>query len=657
MGVRGSVTVALWSWLWVVAGPRPTLAYGDGGPVAGARREKPMAVAAGGASDELIVKARAIFGRLPDRMPGSREDTPAMIRLGERLFFEKGLSVNRTQSCNTCHRVDGNRAGVDNMATSTGAHAKRGARNSPTVFNAGYQVAQFWDGRAADLVEQARGPMLNPMEMAMPDEKTCLERLREPPYPQMFREAFPNQGPCTLKHAARTIAAFEHTLVSRSRFDDFLDGDRGALAPQERQGLALFMELGCTSCHHSQLVGGTLLNKAGIFHPYKNQRDAGRFAITERETDRFVFKVPSLRNVTLTAPYFHDGQVATLAEAVDLMAWMQLDKKLSVRQIELLLRFLTSLADTRRTTAPPSAADRPKWRAPETARLLGGEAGELVRRGHALLCDTCDLLGPAAGDPTRRFSGSGLSCGDCHPNEGAKPYGIPWVGVTFHYPRVDFRFARKATLEDRINDCMVRSLNGRPLPDNGGEMKAMVAYMTWLSRDVDKSIAGRRTPGIAVPDRAADPGAGAEVFGQHCQSCHAADGSGYRPLSAGAKGRRVTPPLWGAESFNTGAGMHRVLTAAGFIKGNMPLGTPWDRPVLTDEQAYDVAAYINSLPRPAMEGLERDYPDRSKKPVDCPYPPYADDFPQSQHQFGPFPPILKAREKARENQENNASTE
>ena len=357
-----------------------------------------------------------------------------------------------------------------------------------------------------------------------------------------------------------------------------------------------------------------------------------------------MFKVPSLRNVTLTSPYYHDGQVATLPEAVDLMAWMQLDRKLSGAEIELLLRFLTTLADKPRTTAQPPREARPQWTAPDIAGIPNDERGKLIRRGRDLLGHTCSLLGQGSDDPLRRFNGSGENCCHCHPNEGTKPYGIPWVGVVYRYPHNSSRTGRVATVEDRINDCFIRSLNGRALPGESAEMKAMVAYMTWLSNGSAKNIAGTGAVSIAVPNRAADIDAGREVYREYCQACHGPDGAGYRSLSAGPEGEHVAPPLWGPKSYNNGAGMARVLTAAGFIKANMPLGTPWDRPALSDDQAFDVAAYIDSQPRPVMPGLDKDYPDRSKKPIDCPYPPYADQFSQAQHQFGPFPPIQKARE-------------
>jgi thiosulfate dehydrogenase len=199
-------------------------------------------------------------------------------------------------------------------------------------------------------------------------------------------------------------------------------------------------------------------------------------------------------------------------------------------------------------------------------------------------------------------------------------------------------------LRDRINGCMQRSMNGRPLPRDSVEMIAMEAYINSLGAQFAVMGESRREssePGAFVePDRAADPDAGRDVYEQNCQVCHGADGQGLR-ASADPEDGYVFPPLWGPDSFNDGAGMHRVLTAARFIKARMPFG----KPGLTDDQAFDVAAYINSHPRPEMSNLEQDYPDRTDKPIDSPYPPYADPFPREQHRYGPFRPIREYYER------------
>jgi len=296
---------------------------------------------------ELRARAKAFILPLPDKMPGAEKDLPAQIELGQKLYFEKRLSVNGKQSCNDCHLVDQNRAGVDNEPTSEGAHGKRGDRNSPTTLNAGFHFAQFWDGRAKDLVEQAKGPVLNPGEMAMPDEKEVVKRLEaDARYPQLFKAAFPGEvSPISYHNFARAVAAFERTLITHDRFDDFLKGDDRALNAQELQGLNLFLTIGCTTCHVGPTIGGNMYQKAGIIHPYANTNDMGRFKVTGEEWDQYRFKVPSLRNVALTYPYFHDGQVRDLGSAVKQMAYMQLGKELADKEIAALVAFLNSLSD------------------------------------------------------------------------------------------------------------------------------------------------------------------------------------------------------------------------------------------------------------------------------------------------------------------------
>ncbi len=302
---------------------------------------------------ELRVKAKAFIQPLPDKMPGAEKDTAAQIALGKKLYFERRLSVNGKQSCNDCHMVDQNRAGVDNEPTSEGAEGKRGGRNSPTTLNAGFHFAQFWDGRAKDLVEQAKGPVLNPVEMAMPDENEVVKRLQaEANYPKLFKAAFPGEDkPISYHNFARAVAAFERTLITHDRFDDFLKGEDKALNAKELEGLNLFLSAGCTTCHVGPTIGGNMYQKIGVLHPYANTNDMGRFKVTGEEWDQYRFKVPSLRNVALTAPYFHDGRVADLNSAVKQMAYLQLGKDLTDKEISSLTTFLNSLSDkTRRAS-------------------------------------------------------------------------------------------------------------------------------------------------------------------------------------------------------------------------------------------------------------------------------------------------------------------
>lgn len=305
--------------------------------------------------EQLRQTALAVIEPLPDRMPGAELDTKAQIQLGEKLFFEKRLSVNNTISCNSCHAVDNNRGGVDNEPTSPGAFGKRGGRNSPTVLNAGFHMAQFWDGRAATLADQAKGPVLNPVEMAMPDEKIVVERLRQDKqYPKLFAKAFPDDAnPINYDSVAHAIAAYERTLITRDRFDDFLKGRNQALTPLEQKGLDTFLTVGCTTCHNGPVLGGNSYQKVGLVEPYENTEDIGRAVVTENDDDKFKFKVPSLRNIALTGPYFHDGAVAELSDAVEKMAWMQLGQKLSDDQTEALVAFLGSLTDKKRERSKP----------------------------------------------------------------------------------------------------------------------------------------------------------------------------------------------------------------------------------------------------------------------------------------------------------------
>ena len=301
----------------------------------------------------LRTKAKGFVAALPDRMPGAEKDTSVMIKLGEKLYFEKRLSLNEKMSCNTCHLGDQGRAGADNEPTSLGVHGKRGDRNSPTTLNAGFHFAQFWDGRAKDLEEQAKGPVLNPVEMAMPDQQEVVKRLKaDKEYPALFKTAFAGTAdPITYDNVSRAIAAFERTLITRDRFDDFLKGDDSALTPLELTGLNLFLSTGCTTCHTGPTIGGNMYQKIGLLHPYENKNDLGRIKVTNEEWDEYRFKVPSLRNVALTYPYFHDGAVDSLRSAITKMAYLQLDKTLSNQEVDALQAFLQTLSDKNRKPA------------------------------------------------------------------------------------------------------------------------------------------------------------------------------------------------------------------------------------------------------------------------------------------------------------------
>jgi len=302
----------------------------------------------------LHARASALLQPVPDTAPGSESDTIERIELGRRLYFETALSLDDSQSCNSCHRIDGGRAGVDNLPTSPGVKGTNGERNSPTVLNAALHIAQFWDGRAPDLAEQAQGPVLNPVEMAMPDETTVLTRLlARPVYVEAFAGAFPGQADAvTYDNLATAIAAFERTLLTHDRFDEFLRGDLAALTSTELSGLQGFLDAGCAACHNGPALGGQAFMKLGLVKPYTDSKDPGRAAVTGEDADRQVFKVPGLRNITLTAPYFHNGGVATLDEAVRRMGEYQLGRDLSTADIEAIVGFLGALEGTRPVGAP-----------------------------------------------------------------------------------------------------------------------------------------------------------------------------------------------------------------------------------------------------------------------------------------------------------------
>jgi cytochrome c peroxidase len=303
-----------------------------------------------------LAQVRDLFKPLPARFssPG-RAATSEAITLGRMLYFDPRMSMGRDLSCNTCHLLD--KGGVDGERFSKGHKGQLGARNAPTVFNAAGQISQFWDGRAADVEEQAKGPVLNPVEMAMPDPGYVLRVLGSiPGYVVAFDRAFPGQRPSiTYDNFGAAIGAFERGLVTPTRFDALLAREDGALDATERAGLARFIATGCAGCHAGALVGGSSYMKLGLVTPYENQADTGRFALTKNEADRMVFKVPSLRNVADTAPYFHDGSIADLPTAVRTMARLQLGKQLGDDDVASIVSFLRTLSGA----PPPGYADKP----------------------------------------------------------------------------------------------------------------------------------------------------------------------------------------------------------------------------------------------------------------------------------------------------------
>lgn len=301
---------------------------------------------------DLLDTAQALFDPLPSaaEMQKIRPFTEAQVRLGHQLWFEPRLSRGNTVSCNSCHNLAS--AGVDNLPTSPGHKGSFGPRNSPTVLNAALLGSQFWDGRAADVEEQAGGPLVNPIEMANPDKDSVARKIADiPEYQALFKEAFPNNGgKIDFTNITTAIAAFERTLLTPTRWDDYLKGNVHALSAQERKGLNTFIESGCTTCHKGVNLGGDTFQKFGLVQgPYwkfieSSKHDEGRFEVTQKEEDKFFFRVPGLRNVASTYPYFHNGSVWELDRAVQIMSQAQLGKELPKNEVEDIVAFLKALS-------------------------------------------------------------------------------------------------------------------------------------------------------------------------------------------------------------------------------------------------------------------------------------------------------------------------
>jgi cytochrome c peroxidase len=307
------------------------------------------------------------FAPLPDVAPAAGGAPAAeMVSLGRMLFFDPRLSKSQKISCNSCHDLA--TYGVDNQPTSDGHKGQRGTRNSPSVFNAALHFAQFWDGRAADVEAQAKGPVLNPVEMAMPAEPVVVKVLTSmPEYVAAFDRAFPDDKlKVTYDNMARAIGAFERELMTPSRWDKFLKGDRTALTAEEQAGFRTFVAAGCKACHAGALLGGSFYQKLGMVKPFPRTTDPGRAKVTGSAADQFMFKVPSLRNIEKTAPYFHDGATAGLDQAVRDMGEYQLGRAITpeeTKQIIDFLKVLTGAVDpgyTRPPALPPSTAATPK---------------------------------------------------------------------------------------------------------------------------------------------------------------------------------------------------------------------------------------------------------------------------------------------------------
>lgn len=278
------------------------------------------------------------------------------IELGRTLYFEKRLSRDNSISCNSCH--DTQAYGVDGKDFSVGFENHLTGRNSPTSFNAFLHFVQFWDGRAKDVEEQAKGPILAAGEMAMPSSDEVISKLSGiQGYPSLFAEAFPGEdNPLNYDNVGKAIGAYERLFVTPSRFDRALAGETSALTEREYQGLTKFVVNGCIACHTGNLLGGTLYQKLGLVKPWANQKDQGRYDLTKKEEDRMMFKVPALRNIEKTAPYFHDASAKTLKEAIQLMGSHQMGREISDADAEDIEIFLKSLTGS----LPAGVGDAPK---------------------------------------------------------------------------------------------------------------------------------------------------------------------------------------------------------------------------------------------------------------------------------------------------------
>jgi cytochrome c peroxidase len=271
------------------------------------------------------------------------EITEAKVNLGRQLYYENRISKGEKLSCNSCHMLD--KYGQDNLPFSPGHEGKLGGRSSPSTYNAAIHIAQFWDGREPTVEAQAKGPVLNPVEMGMPSADFVVKVLKSMPgYVEGFKAAFPGEAdPITYDNFGKAVGAFERGLLTPGKWDAFLKGNKDALSAEEKKGFATFAKTGCVTCHNGAGVGGMMYQKLGLVKPWPELKDNGRSDVTKNDGEKFFFKVPSLRNITETAPYLHDGSVKTLDEMVKKMAEYQLGKQLSDEETASIITFLKAL--------------------------------------------------------------------------------------------------------------------------------------------------------------------------------------------------------------------------------------------------------------------------------------------------------------------------
>lgn len=295
-------------------------------------------------ADSLSDSYLAMFRPLPVDAPASgNELNEAKINLGRMLYYETRLSKGNKISCNSCHKLDA--YGQDNLPFSPGHDGKLGGRSSPPTYNAAIHLAQFWDGRAPTVEEQAKGPVLNPIEMGMPSADFVVEFLKSiPGYVEAFKAAFPGESdPINYNNFGKAVGAFERKLMTPGRWDEYLKGKKDALTAEELKGYETFAKAGCATCHNGPGVGGAMYQKLGLVKAWPELKDNGRMEATKQESDKHFFKVPSLRNVTETGPYLHDGSVKTLEDMVAKMAEYQLGKTLTTQEVSSIVSFLKAL--------------------------------------------------------------------------------------------------------------------------------------------------------------------------------------------------------------------------------------------------------------------------------------------------------------------------
>lgn len=298
------------------------------------------------------------FEALPEvpPIPKDNPQTAEKVELGKMLYFDPRLSINGTVSCNSCHNVMA--GGEDSRSFSAGVKGQLGGRSAPTVWNAAFLSVQFWDGRAKNLEEQAKGPITNPIEMGMPNHDLAVDRLKKiPEYVDRFKKVYGSKKSVNIENVAKSIAAYERTLITpNSPFDRYQKGDKKAMNRKQVKGMELFAKVGCTTCHSGVAFAGPALPEGtGFFmkfptnpipdydKKYAFTKDLGRYDVTQQEADKHMFRVPTLRNIALTAPYFHNGAVNSLEEAVRIMAKSQLNKKLKSSEVKSIVAFLEAL--------------------------------------------------------------------------------------------------------------------------------------------------------------------------------------------------------------------------------------------------------------------------------------------------------------------------